>query len=154
MRPMRRKTAQLSDCEAWEILQTGVWGTLATADSGGPPYAVPMNYAVMKDTVYLHSAQEGHKLENLRENPLVSFSVVTKAEVLADTFDMAYRSVILFGTARFVEEKTEKQNALQMLMEKYSPDSHDAASEYINRNIDRTAVIAIEIQHITAKAGN
>ena len=84
----------------------------------------------------------------------MSFSVVTKAEVLADTFDMAYRSVILFVTARFVEEKTEKQNALQMLMEKYSPDSHDAASEYICRNIDRTAVIAIEIQHITAKAGN
>ncbi|HJK56959.1 MAG TPA: pyridoxamine 5'-phosphate oxidase family protein [Methanocorpusculum sp.] len=154
MRPMRRKAAQLHDSDAREILQTGIWGTLATADSGGQPYAVPMNYAVMKDTVYLHSAQEGHKLENLRENPLVSFSVVEKAEVLANTFDMAYRSVILFGTARFVEEKTEKQNALQMLMEKYSPDGHDAASEYINRNIERTAVIAIEIQHITAKAAN
>lgn len=150
---MRRKASQLPESDARDILQNGIWGTLATADSGGQPYAVPMNYVLRGNTLYLHSAVEGHKIDNLRENPLVSFSVVTTAEVLPDRFDMAYRSVVVFGTARFVGDTTEKQTALEALMEKYSPAFHDRAMEYISRNIGRTAVIAVDISDLSAKTG-
>lgn len=153
MRPMRRKTSQLPDKDAWDILQNGIWGTLATADSNGQPYAVPMNYALLGNTLYLHSAMKGHKIDNMRENPLVSFSVVATAEVLSEQFDMAYRSVVAFGTARIVEDAKEKQTSLEALMEKYSPAFHDKAMEYISRNIERTAVIAVEINGLTAKTG-
>ncbi len=150
---MRRKASQLPDGDAWDILQNGIWGTLATADSDGQPYSVPMNYALLGNTLYLHSAMEGHKIDNLRENPLVSFSVVATAEVLPERFDMAYRSAVLFGTARIVNEEKEKQTALEALMEKYSPAFRDKAMEYISRNTGRTTVIAVEISCLTAKTG-
>lgn len=153
MRPMRRQASRLPDAEARKILETGIWGTLATADSGGQPYAVPLNYALAGDTLYLHSAVEGHKIENLRENPLISFSVVASTEVLAERFDMKYCSVTVFGTARFVEDPAEKQSALECLMEKYAPAFHDQAMDYIRRNTDRTAVIAIAITGISGKTG-
>lgn len=150
---MRRKASQLTDRDARDILQNGIWGTLATADSGRQPYAVPMNYVLLGNTLYLHSALEGHKIDNLRENPLVSFLVVATAEVLPDRFDMAYRSAVLFGTARTVGDATEKQTALEALMDKYSPAFHDRAMEYISRNTGRTAVIAVDISDLSAKTG-
>jgi len=150
---MRRKASQLPDRDAWDLLQNGIWGTLATVDSNGQPYAVPMNYALLGTTLYLHSAMEGHKIDNLHENPRVSFSVVATAEVLSEQFDMTYRSVVVFGTARIIKDTKEKRPALEALMEKYSPAFHDKAMEYISSNIGRTAVIAVEISAIAAKTG-
>ncbi len=153
MRPMRRKNSQLSDPETGDILRNGVWGTLATVDACGQPYAVPLNYVLLDSTIYVHSAHEGHKIDNLRENPRVSFAVVESAEVIPKKFDTAYRSVILFGTARLVTDALEKQTALEALMNKYSAAYHDSALEYIRKNTDRTTVAAIDIAHVTGKEG-
>ncbi|MDU9375981.1 hypothetical protein McpSp1_05650 [Methanocorpusculaceae archaeon Sp1] len=153
MRPMRRKASQLSDADTRDILQNGVWGTLATVDGDGQPYAVPLNYVLVDTTLYIHSAHEGHKIDNLRECPKVSFAVVASEKMLADKFDTQYRSAILFGTARLVTDPEEKQAALEALMNKYSASFHDKAMEYIRKNSDRTTVAAINVVHATGKEG-
>ncbi|MDV0442827.1 pyridoxamine 5'-phosphate oxidase family protein [Methanorbis rubei] len=150
---MRRKASQLSDSDARDILQNGVWGTLATVDADGQPYAIPLNYVLVNNVIYIHSAHEGHKIDNLKENPKVSFAVVGFEEMMADKFDTRYRSAVLFGTARVVENPQEKQAALEALMNKYSAAFHDEAIEYIRKNSDKTTVAAIEIVHVTGKEG-
>lgn len=112
MIPMRRAASQIPDDQAMEILRDGVWGTLATVDADGQPYAVPLNYVLVDRIVYIHSADVGHKVTNLRQNPAVSFAVVASARVRPGHFDMRYRSAVLFGTARLVADPNEKQHAL------------------------------------------
>ena len=87
------------------------------------------------------------------KNPLVSFSVVSAAEVLAERFDIKYHCVTVFGTARFIEDPAKKQSALEGMMDKSAPAFHGREMEYIRRNTDRTSVIAIAITFIAGKTG-
>ncbi len=148
---MRRKTAQLTDDQTRDVLTQGLWGTLATADAEGHPYATPMNYVYTNGVIYLHAAKEGHKLDNIRDNPNVCFSVVTTAVVHPDRFDTEYASADVFGTAGVITDSAEKQAALAALMQKYSPDYAAEAVRYVEKNIARTAVIAIHITGISGK---
>lgn len=148
---MRRKDAQLSEEESREILRTAAWGTLATADQDGVPYAIPMNFVFFDEQIYLHSALSGHKLDNILMNPNVCFSVVETARVHPERFSTEYRSVTVFGTARIISGKEEREEALITLLEKYSADYMENAVRYLRKNIDRTAVIAIQITGLSGK---
>ena len=148
---MRRKTAQLTDQQTRDVLTRGLWGTLATADAEGHPYATPMNYVYANGVIYLHAATEGHKLDNIRENPDVCFSVVTTAVVHPNRFDTEYTSAAAFGIAGVVTDPAEKRAALAALMQKYSPDYAAEAAQYLEKNITRTTVISIILTGISGK---
>ncbi len=121
-RSMRRKDRQMSQETAIELLERGEYGVLSSVDEDGQPYGVPVNYVFDgKDSIYFHCAQEGHKLDNLRSNPKVSFTIVGNHQIMDWIFSTAYESVILFGTAQEVEGD-EKYQRLKMLAQKFSPD--------------------------------
>ena len=73
---MRRKDRETTEERAYEILKNGEYGILSTIGEDGYPYGVPVNFAVECNKIYFHCAPEGYKLECLRENPKVSFTVV------------------------------------------------------------------------------
>lgn len=150
---MRRKASQLSDEETMRILRDGVWGVLATADVGGQPYAVPMNYVLIDDVIYLHSAMDGRKIDTIMENESVSFLVVESAEVLSDKFDMSYKSSMIFGRAYFVEDDRKRMMVFKAFIEKYSPDYYTEGMVYTEKNSSKARVTAIEIQEISGKVG-
>lgn len=150
---MRRKASQLSDDETWRILTNGSWGVLATADVGGQPYAVPMSYVLLDSIIYLHSALDGRKIDNMAENESVSFLVVENSKILADKFDMSYKSAMIFGKARIVGDTEEKRKALVAFIEKYSPSYFEAGMEFLEKNFERTRITAIEIQEFSGKEG-
>lgn len=118
---LRRRELALPETEAREILRQAGIGCLATADSSGIPYAVPVNYAADGDKIYIHCAKSGHKLDNIMDNPQVGFTVVGEYQTLPAKLSAAYRSVIAFGTARIVAEPDIQRRALRLLMDKYSP---------------------------------
>ncbi len=88
------------------------------------PYVVPMCFVCAGDSIYLHAAREGRKIEILKRNDAVCFEVEADvATIPADVacgWGMRYRSVIGFGRATFVDDPEEKVAALDLLMEKYS----------------------------------
>lgn len=147
---MRRKDRQITIHEAKLILENGEYGIFSTYD-GQFPYSVPVNYVYFNDCIYFHCAKEGHKLTNIELNPNVSFCVVGRTKLLPEKFSTIYESAILFGRASLVEGE-EKRNALLELINKYSPDFIESGIEYINRTIDSTNVVKIEILHLTGKA--
>lgn len=150
-REMRRKDRLMLDSEALDILIKGEYGMLATCDAKSMPYVVPMSYAYADNCLYLHCAKAGHKLDNIIANPKVSFCVVGNTKVLPEEFATAYESVILFGTAEIIEDKQEKINGLMTLVDKYSPGFKMQGAEYINKDMNLTRVIKINIEHITGK---
>lgn len=151
MKEIRKKNRAISDDDAQSLLVKGEYGVLSTASKLGEPYGLPLNYCVLNNSIYFHVATEGHKMENIEENNLVSFCVVGKTEVLQNKFTTKYESVIAFGE---IEESfnDEKQKALVELIHKYSPKFIKEGIDYINNSKDDPRVFKMEIKHITGKA--
>ena len=91
---------------------------------GDEPYVVPMNYGYTmengKITLYLHGATKGRKLDVLRENPKVFFSMecdITAFEGnYACQYGTAYTSLMGKGNAEIIDDMEEKKKALSILM--------------------------------------
>ncbi|WP_459768164.1 pyridoxamine 5'-phosphate oxidase family protein [Alkaliphilus crotonatoxidans] len=147
---MRKESREIATEAAKEILYSGEVGVLSTVDEAGQPYGVPVNYASDHEYIYFHCALEGHKLDNIKGNNRVCFTVYGSNQVIPDRFTSTYESVVVFGTA---EEITgdRKIRALELLVEKYSPGFITAGKQYIERAHDKTCVLAIKMEHITGK---
>lgn len=115
------------------------------------PYIVPMSFGYKDNTLYLHSAPEGRKIDMLKKNPHVCFECDILNEVVASdhpcSWGMDYQSVIGFGTASFIDDPEEKKQALNIIMEKYAGKSF----EFPESTIRKTAVINIAISSMTGK---
>jgi hypothetical protein len=146
---MRRAKQQLPDDEAKQILKEMSNGTLAVCGSDGFPYAVPLSYVYADNAIYFHSALCGHKVDAIKGNPNVSFCVVKQDQVVPEKLTTFYRSVIVFGKASLVTDKTLQEHALRLLGEKYCK-GLDLTNE-ISKYADKVAVIRLNIEHITGK---
>ena len=151
MASLRRKDRAISEVEAWELLDKAEYGILSTVSDDGQPYGVPLNFCVIEDCLYFHHAVEGHLIENITGNPLVSFCVVGDTELMPEKFGILYESVILFGNIEEVFE-AQKLTGLEGLVAKYSPDFKEEGREYIEKLWDRTRVFKIKISNISGKA--
>lgn len=114
-----------------ELLNTEHVGRVATIDSDGYPQVIPMNFAYMDGSIYMHSHTRGEKLDNVRRNPRVGFEVDKEFEFLPSYFedprdaslaDTLYVSVVIKGIAMIVGDRAEKAAALNALMAKYQPE--------------------------------
>ena len=148
---MRRKDRELKSDENIKILENNNFGILSTISENGYPYGVPVNYVYTDNSIYFHSALEGHKLENIKNNDKVSFCVTGETCVLPDKFSTKYESVIIFGKAKEVFDN-EKNTALLEMINKYSPDFLEKGRVYISQDAVKTKVIKISIEHISGKA--
>jgi nitroimidazol reductase NimA-like FMN-containing flavoprotein (pyridoxamine 5'-phosphate oxidase superfamily) len=113
---------------------------VAMADENGIPYILPMNFGYKDDTVYLHSAPTGKKLDILNQNRNVSITFTTDSELVyqhkqvACSYRVRSTSVIISGKVEFIEDEEGKRKALNILMENYSVDNFDYSKPAI-RNV-------------------
>lgn len=148
---MRKKNRQLSDEETMEILLKGEYGILATIGETYP-YAVPVNYVVVNNNIYIHwTCEGGHKIINIENNPNVCFNVVGNTEVLPSKFAENYESVVVFGKAELSNDD-EKLIALEEFINKYSSEYKDSGMKYIQAAKDKVHVYKISIDRMTGKA--
>ena len=150
-REMRRFKQQLSAAEAREILEKGSYGVLACAGDDGYPYAVPLSYVLEGQTIFFHCAMEGHKIDALRRSDKVSFCVVSQDLVVPEELTTYFASAIAFGRARLVEDASEKYAALMKFGLKYEPGMDAHVKEHVEQSFSRTALVAIDIEHLTGK---
>jgi uncharacterized protein len=150
-RSIRRKDREMGIDKATRLLAEGEYGFLATVGMDGQAYGVPLNYVYTNNCLFFHCALEGHKLDNIKANDKISFCVVGRTKVLPDKFSTEYESAIAFGTASVVQGN-ERHNALLKILEKYSPDFMEEGKMAIAKYDDKTAIIKVDINHITGKA--
>lgn len=148
---MRRSDREIIGENINSILMEGEFGILATIGENSYPYTTPLSYVYHNEAIYFHCALEGSKLDNIRYNEKVSFCVIGKTKVLQEQFSTEYESVIVFGRASEIKGE-EKKEALTAIAVKYSPDFKVEGLQYIDRAIDKTCVVKIEIDRVTGKA--
>ncbi len=163
MEEMRRKDREMDIDFAYSIIDKADYGSLATINEDNTPYSVPISFVRKENIIYIHSATEGTKIKNMRNNPEVSMSFVgdinipfpdEKASVgikPTDVFTTEFESAVIFGTASLVDNANEKILALRLLCEKYTPDNMGFFKDAIKDSIELTNVIRIEIRKITGK---
>jgi nitroimidazol reductase NimA-like FMN-containing flavoprotein (pyridoxamine 5'-phosphate oxidase superfamily) len=151
-RDIRRAARALPADQAREILARAEHGVLATVGAGGWPYAVPVNHVLSGDTLYIHSALEGHKLDDIAHEDRVSFCAVASATVLPHALSTLYESAVVFGRAAVVTDPAEKRRALELLAVRFCGAVTPEAAETIATDGSRTAVVRIRIERITGKA--
>jgi len=83
---MRRKDRQITNTEAYSILENGEYGILSTVSSNNEAYGVPLNYCLIDKCIYFHCALEGSKINNIDwiEEPIVCDNLDGYAKLTAE----------------------------------------------------------------------
>ncbi|MEG0592173.1 MAG: pyridoxamine 5'-phosphate oxidase family protein [Coprobacillus sp.] len=145
---MRRKNQELTLQENIEILNKGTSGVLACVGEDDYSYAVPLSYVYHDSKLYFHCAKTGHKLDAIKHNNKVSFCVIDKDQVVPEEYTTYFRSVIIFGKARVLEDD-EKRESLEILAKKYSPNQEIQAE--VDKFMKVVVMVEIDIEHISGK---
>lgn len=147
---------QLEFQQILEILKDASFGDLAFLDHGRPA-VVPLSFGFQQEekrlAFFFHSAPEGRKIEALRANPAVSFSVVSRADVLlvepACRSTMHYASVIADGEISELTAPAEKAAALDAIMNHYGASGH---FDYPAPMLERTAILKLTASSVSGKS--
>jgi uncharacterized protein len=119
----------------------------------GQPYALPTGYARIGETLYLHGST-GSRL-GLRPGMDVCVTVtLLDGIVLARSafhHSFQYRSVMVLGRTQLVTDPSEKDAALEALVEHFVPGRTADARAGTRREVAATAVLAVPLEEVSAK---
>ena len=118
----------------------------------GKPYVVPLNYAYIDGRILFHCALAGMKLDYIRANPNVCFSVGRQSGEIrrhagGNPCHVDSASVICYGTARVIEDLHERQAALNAFNRCFRPDAKEISLE----EMENCAVVEIKISEMTGR---
>jgi uncharacterized protein len=142
--------------QALEMLERGFSGRLATVGVDGYPYIVPLLYVLIDGELYVHNSRAaGHLRANVERQSRVCFEIDEPGDIFAyGRFEcdssVAYRSVVLFGIVRVVDDPATKRRFCRALMAKYGKAEWDRPKDSFPR-IDLITVYAIRIERLTGK---
>lgn len=144
-----KQALNLSECE--KILASAHSGVIAVAGCNGYPYDIPLNHVYINGKIYFHCAGEGHKINSIRLQDKVCFSVVAEKRVLSEKLATHFLSVDIFGHAKLIEDTAKKREFLIVIAQKFSSDFMDKAMDEITTELGWTKIIEITPEHITGK---
>ena len=112
----------------------------------GQPYVVPLSFGYDGEFVYCHCNIKGKKLDILRKNPRVCLTFSNVDQLIeadqACEWDMEYQSVVGFGTAKILEEASDKIDALNVIMSQYT----DQKFSFPEEKLKITAIIKVGLE--------
>jgi uncharacterized protein len=158
---MRRKDKEITEISIMESILNEAEICRIGLSENDTPYIVPMNFAYNKKIIYLHSANEGKKIELLKVNNIVCFEIESKTSIVESenpcNWGMNYFTIIGQGKAFFIEDFAEKTKALNIIINKYAGKAitETRFKPTSESQLNRLAVIKILITEMTGKkSGN
>ena len=121
----------------------------------GQPYVIPTIYGRDGNVLYLHGSAASRMLRNLQQGIPVCVTVtLLDGLVLARSVfnhSMNYRSVVILGTAKLVDDPAEKVAALRAVSEHIVRGRWDDARQPNEKELKQTSVLRIPIEEFSAK---
>ncbi len=154
---MRRKDREITDTkeimgiiEASKVLHLGLFDE-------GYPYVVPLNYGFEYNNnsfvFYLHSANEGHKLNLIQDNNKACIEIETNIEPISGgdlpcKYGCCFSSVIARGSIEILNNPKDKIHALENIMR------HQTGRDFEINEIMAQSVTVLKFtaENLTAKA--
>ncbi len=148
---MRRKDRQMPKEWAMQIVDKCQWATIATIDTDGMPYCIPLSIARIDGAIYFHCAKEGKKTDCFKRNDDVCISCVGDTLRLNDEFATNYESAIVRGKISQVLDDEEKIAALRAICQRHTPLNMQNFDDELKKYFKATAIWKVSIQDIDGK---
>ncbi len=160
-RQMRRKDRELSEDEAFDIVENTPHAVIATTDASGTPYAVQITPVLSGDVIYFHTSADpnGRRTQNLLQNPKVSLCYTGYSSIAHEdvprNFSVNYASAVVAGHASLVTDEDERKRAAFAIMQHHTPEAspEDMEKYYVMMN-QGIAIWKVSIDAISGKARN
>lgn len=122
---------------------------------GGQPFVLPTTHARVDDRLYIHGSVGGRMLKTLRRGAPICVTVtLIDGLVLARSafhHSMNYRSVVILGAAREVEDETEKRRAFEALVDHVLAGRSAQTRQASAQELKATSVLCVPIEEASAK---
>jgi uncharacterized protein len=119
------------------------------------PYVIPTGYGRVGDRLYIHGSAASRMLRTLGEGVTVCVTVtLLDGLVLARSgfhSSMNYRSVVILGTARVVEDAEAKNAALRAFSEHVMPGRWEEIRWPNEQELKATTVLELPLEEVSAK---
>ena len=115
--------------------------------SRGEPYIVPVNFVYQDRTVYFHCARTGRKYSSLESGSRVCLEFDEMHGINVTGADTWYTSVLAWGNAVIVQERSLCRKVLEMLVKKYL----GTEVEITDAMLDRTCIAGVCVEEVTGK---
>jgi nitroimidazol reductase NimA-like FMN-containing flavoprotein (pyridoxamine 5'-phosphate oxidase superfamily) len=148
---MSTRKFSLSRSEMEAILQEGTIGFLGLS-LDGMPYVVPLNYGYINGKIYFHCALTGKKLDYIKGNPEVCFTVGRQTGSInrhteGDPCHLDSDSVICYGKARIIVDLEKRKESLDIFNRCFRADAEDISLEAAAK----CCAVEIEITKMTGR---
>lgn len=121
----------------------------------GQPFVIPTGYARVDDNLYIHGSQASRMLRTLSGgvDACVTVTIVDGLVLARSAFhhSMNYRSVVIFGRARIVEDREKKMAALVALSEHIVRGRWADVREPNEEEFIKTTVLELPLVEASAK---
>lgn len=121
----------------------------------GQSFVLPMAYARVDRELYLHGAGVSRLVQNLAAGLNICVTVThLDGMVLARSsfgHSMNYRSVMIFGQARLIDDTTAKDEALQALVDFLVPGRNAETRAADSKELNATALLSLPIEQFSVK---
>ncbi|MDA7948791.1 MAG: pyridoxamine 5'-phosphate oxidase family protein [Hyphomicrobiaceae bacterium] len=148
------KRAEYDRKTVHKIIDDGLVAHVGFVDQDWP-IVVPMIYARIDETLYLHGAKAARFAKAMGKGIQTCITVThLDGLVLARSAfhsSVNYRSVVVHGHAKPVTDKDEKIEALTLVTDRIAPGRWDEAREMTDKELRSTGVISVPIEHAAAK---
>lgn len=146
------KRAEYRDDEMRAILRSGSVAHVAVNTDEGP-LVLPMVYGVGERDLYLHGALANYLLKSGRDAEMCATITILDGLVYAKTpfnHSMNYRSVVIRGRGRIVENEVELFDAFRLMTDHIVP-TWDSTRPLSSSEIKATRVLALPLTEMSAK---
>ena len=151
-RKVRKKSNEISREDCIALLKSEPRGVLAVMGLEGYPYGVPVDhwYNEADGKIYIHGGLIGHRVDAVKANPNVSYTVMDHGYIPEGGWARIMRSVICFGRVEIIKDLDRVADICRDLSLQFTPDKEYIEGE-INKSVRGTLCMAITIDHMSGK---
>jgi nitroimidazol reductase NimA-like FMN-containing flavoprotein (pyridoxamine 5'-phosphate oxidase superfamily) len=151
---MRKSSQEIKDkATLEEILSTSEICRLGFIDKNRP-YILPFNYGYQDNCIYVHCANEGKKIDLIKQNNQVCIEIEQSAKIekyeKACKWTTKYRSLIGYGLVEIITDYEQKRQGLDIIMRHNGANSSHNLN-YERNKVDSMSILKIEITEMTGK---
>jgi nitroimidazol reductase NimA-like FMN-containing flavoprotein (pyridoxamine 5'-phosphate oxidase superfamily) len=149
-----REFAQYDERAVHAVLDAGMVAHVGFVQDG-QPFVIPMLHARDGGSLYLHGARKARIVRLLEAGAAVCVNVTLLDGIVAarSAFNSSfnYRSAVVFGSGRLIEQRDEQLHALKTISDHALPGRWEELRAPSERELAMTGVIAVAIESASAK---
>ncbi|HEU5158532.1 MAG TPA: pyridoxamine 5'-phosphate oxidase family protein [Streptosporangiaceae bacterium] len=148
-----RDRARLDRSALYEVLDAGLICHLGVIVDGAPA-VIPTGYGRIGDTLFVHGSTANRALRAAVGAEVCVTVTHLDGIVLARSVfhnSINYRSAVIYGTSRPVDEPREKLDALRAISERIAPGHWEVARPPARKELAATTVVAIPLTEASVK---